>query len=216
MRLPISSCAGRRIASTMVVVLYDTTSQHEPRNAMNGKQPTAVARSLPADKRTGKGYFARSVGAFVPKVVAAAFEKYGFHTAEIMTSWETIVGADLARLTRPEAIKWPRGAKARVASEDDARAAGATLILASNPAFALEVSYRTQEIIDRINRYFGYRAIAQLRVVQTPNVENPAIGERSNRSAVAKPLTPVPPVAEGLIGALDALASNIKAAAQAR
>ena len=34
-------------------------------------------------------------------------------------------------------------------------------ILASNPAFALEVSYRTQEIIDRINRYFGYRAIAR-------------------------------------------------------
>lgn len=216
MRLPISGCAGRRIASTMVVVLCDTTSQHEPRNAMNGKQPTTVVRPLPTDKRTGKGYFGRSVGAFIPKVVATAFEKYGFHTAEIMTSWETIVGGDLARLTRPEAIKWPRGAKARTASEDDARTAGATLILASNPAFALEVSYRTQEIIDRINRYFGYRAIAQLRIVQTPNAETPANGNRSHCIAVGKRDSSPSRSTEGLGGALDALARNIKAAAEAR
>ena len=201
----------------MVVVLHDTTSEREPRNAMNGKQPTAVARSLPADTRTGTRYFARSVGAFIPKVVAAAFEKFGFHTAEIMTSWETIVGVDLARLTRPEAIKWPRGAKARVASEDDdARAAGATLILASDPAFALEVSYRTHEIIDRINRYFGYRAIAQLRVVQVPKTENPATGERGPRSPIRRPERSAPRATEGLVAALDELADNIKAAARAR
>ncbi|MFA7307736.1 MAG: DciA family protein [Hyphomicrobium sp.] len=200
----------------MVDVLYDTTSEREPWNVMNGKQPTAVARSLPVDKRTSKGYFARSVGAYVPKVVAAAFEKYGFHTAEIMTSWETIVGADLARLTRPEAIKWPRGAKGRVVSEDDARSAGATLILASNPAFALEVSYRTQEIVDRINRYFGYRAIAQLRVVQMPNAETPAKNAPDRFVPAAKAQSTPPPVAEGLGGALDALANSIKAAAQAR
>ena len=201
----------------MVDVLYDTTSEREPWNVMNGKQPTAVARSLPVDKRTSKAYFARSVGAYVPKVVAAAFEKYGFHTAEIMTSWETIVGADLARLTRPEAIKWPRGAKGRAGSDDDARAAGATLILASNPAFALEVSYRTQEIVDRINRYFGYRAIAQLRVVQTPNAETPGKSEADRFVPTAKVQSTQPPVAEGLGGALDALSNSIKkAAAQAR
>ncbi len=103
----------------MVVVLYDTTSEREARNAMRGRQPTAAARPLPSDTRTGKGYFARSVGAYIPKVVAAAFEKFGFHTAEIMTSWETIVGADLGRMTRPESIKWPRGAKARAGGDED-------------------------------------------------------------------------------------------------
>ena len=153
---------------------------------MNGKQPTAVARSLPADTRTGTRYFARSVGAFIPKVVAAAFEKFGFHTAEIMTSWETIVGVDLARLTRPEAIKWPRGAKARVASEDDdARGAGATLILASDPAFALEVSYRTQEIVDRINRYFGYVLVNEVRLAIEPLA---ATGEVPAPPPVANPI----------------------------
>lgn len=183
---------------------------------MNGKQPTAVARPLPADKRVSKGYFARSVGAYVPKVVAAAFEKYGFHTAEIMTSWETIVGADLARLTRPDAIKWPRGAKGRVASDDDAQTARATLILASNPAFALEVSYRTQEIIDRINRYFGYRAIAQLRIVQTPKAETPPKTEPVRYAPAVPAQGATSPVTEGLSGALASLANNVKAASQPR
>lgn len=183
---------------------------------MNGKQPTAVARPLPADKRASKGYFARSVGAYVPKVVAAAFEKYGFHTAEIMTSWETIVGADLARLTRPDAIKWPRGAKGRVASDDDAQTAGATLILSSNPAFALEVSYRTQEIIDRINRYFGYRAIAQLRIVQAPKAEMPAKTEPVRYAPALPAQVATSPTAEGLSGALASLANNVRATSQPR
>lgn len=201
----------------MVVLPYDTTSEREPQIAMNGKQPTAVARPLPPDTRTGTKYFARSVGAFIPKVVATAFEKFGFHTAEIMTSWETIVGADLARITRPEAIKWPRGTKTRVAvAEDDARTAGATLVVATDPAFALEVSYRTRDIVDRINRYFGYRAVAQLRVVQVPKTDNAADAGHPQRMPLRMAENRPDRATEGLAGAIEALEANIKAAMGAR
>lgn len=179
---------------------------------MNGKQPTVTARALPADTRKSTGYFGRSVGAFVPKVVAAAFEKFGFHTAEIMTSWATIVGEDLARITQPEAIKWPRGSKSRAAADDeDARTAGATLVVATDPAFALEVSYRTRDIVDRINRYFGYRAIAQLRVVQVPRTGSGH--DQPHPASVRIAPASAPQTASGLDGALDALAANIRAAA---
>jgi hypothetical protein len=140
---------------------------------LDDQEPTAHRRALPRDVRVSKGIFAKAVGAFVPKVTAAVFQKFGFHNAEIMSSWGTIVGAELARLTRPESIKWPRGNKPMTgAAEDDGRSAGATLIIATDPAFALEVSYRQGEIIDRINRYFGYRAIAQMKVHQVPRIEN--------------------------------------------
>lgn len=196
----------------MVVVLYDTTSEREARNAMRGRQPTAAARPLPSDTRTGKGYFARSVGAYIPKVVAAAFEKFGFHTAEIMTSWETIVGIDLGRMTRPESIKWPRGAKSRTGGDEDGgRAAGATLIVACDPAFALEVSYRTQDIVDRINRYFGYRAIAQLRVLQAPQTAEMVSRQREQQARATRifPQTSAPRAGGDLAGALDALGNSI-------
>ena len=47
-------------------------------------------------------------------------------------------------------------------------------VIACDPAFALEISYRTQDILDRINRYFGYRAIANLRILQVPRTTEPA------------------------------------------
>ncbi len=170
-------------------------------------------RPLPPDVRTVKGQFAKAVGAFVPKVTAAVFEKYGFHSAEIMSSWETIVGADLARLTRPETIKWPRGARAPVDADEAGRSAGATLIVACDPAFALEVSYRHKEIIDRINRYFGYRAVSQLKVHQVPRVENAA----SPQKGFPKPAGPkaeaqtaaVPP--GDIAAALEALGRSVAA-----
>jgi hypothetical protein len=167
-------------------------------------------RTLPPDARSnGKGQFARAVGAFVPKVTAAVFEKFGFHSAEIMASWETIVGADLARLTRPETIKWPRGARSHGdAAEDGGRSAGATLVVASDPAFALEVSYRHQEIIDRINRYFGYRAIGQLKVHQVPRE---AKAEAKTAAVPKAPLTGITVSPGDLSAALDALGRSVAA-----
>ena len=35
-------------------------------------------------------------------------------------------------------------------------------------ARALDVQYKARQIIERINAYFGYRAVADLRIVQTP------------------------------------------------
>jgi hypothetical protein len=199
----------------MVDILYVATSQHETQSPVRSREPTAPARPLPPDRRPGKGHFARAVGAFVPKVTAAAFERYGFHSAEIMTSWETILGADLARMTRPEAIKWPRGSKARTNEADDGTpAAGATLIVACDPAFALEISYRTQDILDRINRYFGYRAIANLRIVQVPRTTEPA-GATVPPSRAPRPVRASTETRD-LVAVLDDLGHSIASATSAR
>lgn len=171
-------------------------------------------RALPPDVRTVRGQFAKAVGAFVPKVTAAVFEKFGFHSAEIMSSWETIVGADLARLTRPETIKWPRGVRSPVDAEDGGRSAGATLVVASDPAFALEVSYRHTEIMDRINRYFGYRAVTQLKVHQVPRTETAASPQKASSipagpKAMAQNATNAP---DDIAAALETLGKSVAAA----
>ena len=146
-------------------------------------------RTLPPDTRKSKGSFARAAGSFVPKLTAKAFERYGFHSAEIMTAWARVAGADLAGFTEPERIKWPRGHE-RVAG-DDAGAAhdGATLVLRVDPARALDVEYRGAEIIDRINRYFGYRAISRLKIIQAPMSTRPSVAGTA-LSGVAAPEPP--------------------------
>ncbi|MEZ5898313.1 MAG: DciA family protein [Hyphomicrobiaceae bacterium] len=132
-------------------------------------------RPLPPDRRTKGGSFARAVGSFVPKIAGKAFEKFGFHTAEIMTQWPRIAGEDIARWTAPERIRWPRmPGGANTAADEDVVRPGGTLVLRVEPARALDIEYRAAEIIDRVNRYFGYRAVETLKIIQAPLNRDPA------------------------------------------
>ena len=105
----------------------------------------------------------KSVGEFVPALMRPAFEKYGFPAAAILTGWAAIAGAELARFTAPERLKWPRNAQ-----EDGGEQRGATLILRVAGARALEVEHKRGALIERINACFGYRAVAEIRVIQAP------------------------------------------------
>ncbi len=141
---------------------------------------------LPPDQRRKTNSYVRAAGSFVPKIAAKAFEKFGFHSAEIMTDWARIIGADIAKYTEPERLKWPRtyASSETLADGRDARPGG-TLILRVDPSRALEVEYKAAEIMDRINRYFGYRAIETLKIIQAP-LKKSAI-------AIAAPATDAPP-----------------------
>ncbi len=182
------------------------------------KKDWPPARALPPDQRKTVTSSARAAGSFIPKLAAKAFEKYGFHSAEIMTAWGRVAGADLAAFTEPERIKWPRGHTARDQSESSGAADGATLVLRVDPARALDVEYRVGEIIDRINRYFGYRAIASLKIVQAPLTQHPSRRQpASSPDALPCDVAPVPPpelekiAVTGLKTALTGLWASIAA-----
>ena len=121
---------------------------------------------------------ATAVGAFIPSITQKAFEKFGFPATAILTDWQTIVGKELAAFTAPEKIRWPRTAKADTVTDDmpdeaDCRTGqskGATLVLRVGGARALEVQHRTPQILERVNAYFGYRAVTDLRILQAPIV----------------------------------------------
>jgi len=130
---------------------------------------------------------ARSVGSFVPGLTRKAFEKHGFSTAALLTDWAGIVGADLASYSAPERLRWQRCVAASgVVEEGAAGRPGATLLLRVEGSRAIEVQMRAQTIIDRINAYFGYGAVAELRLIQGPLMQDPPVSRR-------RPALPVPP-----------------------
>ena len=175
-------------------------------------------RALPPDTRKPLNSSARAAGSFIPKLAAKAFEKYGFHSAEIMTAWARVAGADIAAFTEPERIKWPRGHAAQNSGDGSGAAEAATLVLRVDPARALDIEYRAGEIIDRINRYFGYRAIARLTIVQAP-VTRTVAGAASPRvvDAAAVPPAPVNASADpGVKNALERLWASIATERQKR
>lgn len=115
----------------------------------------------------------KTVGSFVPKLTKAAFERYGFPAAAILTDWEAIAGRELASYTEPERLKWPK--QTEVAEEastvegiKDAAQPGATLVLRVDGPRAIEIAHRKTQLLERINAYFGFRAVTDLRFVQAP------------------------------------------------
>jgi hypothetical protein len=147
----------------------------------------------------------KTVGSFVPALTKKAFEKFGFSTASLVTDWARIVGADLASYTVPERLKWPRCVEV-IEDEADAQR-GATLTLRVDPARALDVEYRARQILDRINSYFGYRAIESVRLVQAPLAIQPVRKEAARRqpSAAAEAAS-----ADPLLAALARMEQGIR------
>ena len=94
-----------------------------------------------------------ALATMLPKVTAPIFKKRGFAEAGILTDWPAIVGEHLARHTMPEKIAFPR----------NARSAG-TLHIVTESAFAPELQHLEPQVLERINGYFGYFAVARLRI----------------------------------------------------
>lgn len=140
-------------------------------------QPPAAGkrRSMPAsanftpDRRCARGG-PKHAAALTPALTRPAFEKFGFPAAALLTGWAAIAGADIAGFSAPERLKWPRRPEDPAA---ETSGQGATLILRVDGPRALELQHRLPQLTERINAYFGFRAVAKIRLYQAP-LEAPA------------------------------------------
>ena len=99
----------------------------------------------------------RALAADVPHIVKPVLGKRGFIEGQLVAQWGEIVGADLARRMLPEQLSFPHGQRR-----------DGTLRLRVVPGFALEAQHREPQILERLNAFFGYRALARLVLVQGP------------------------------------------------
>jgi hypothetical protein len=91
--------------------------------------------------------------------------KAGINTA-LIGSWDEIAGAEFADCTRPEKISWPR--RVSEMSGESGGVEPGVLTIACEGARALFLVHAQGELIQRINGFFGYPAIRQIRIVQKP------------------------------------------------
>src|SRR5688572_10382347 len=102
------------------------------------------------DDAPRRGY-ARACGELVGDVGGMAFRKFGFVQGSVVSRWKEIVGERYAKVSLPESIRFPAGKKA-----------GGTLTLLVEGAHAPLVQHLGPMIIERVNRFFGYSAIARV------------------------------------------------------
>ncbi|MDH6268465.1 hypothetical protein M2360_003871 [Rhizobium sp. SG_E_25_P2] len=113
-------------------------------------------------QRKGELQIAEAANRLIDPVLA---RKAGINTA-LIGSWDEIAGADFAECTRPEKITWPRANADRYG--DAGGVEPGVLTIACEGARALFLAHAQGELIQRINGFFGYPAIRQVRIVQKP------------------------------------------------
>lgn len=99
----------------------------------------------------------RAIAVEVPRIAATALGKRGFGEAQLVTQWEAVIGPELAGKLAPDRLSFARGQRAE-----------GTLRLRVASAFAVEAQHLEPVIIERINGFFGYRAVARIVLVQGP------------------------------------------------
>jgi hypothetical protein len=95
------------------------------------------------------------------KIVGESFRRQGFASAELVTRWSDIAGADIAALSEPVKIQWQRAA----ASDDPEPG---TLVLRVEGPAAIEIQHVANLICERVNQFLGWRAVGRLALRQAP------------------------------------------------
>ncbi len=98
---------------------------------------------------------ARAVSELLPAIHGAAFKRFGFVQSALVTRWAEIVGERWAAASAPESLRFPPGKKA-----------DGVLTLVVRSAHAPMLQHIAPEIVERVNRFFGYAAVARLTIRQ--------------------------------------------------
>jgi hypothetical protein len=146
-----------------------------PSKKASGGEAAGRAKSArPYERPRGMG--AKAVGDLMPQIGRTAFRRFGFVQSSVVTRWPEIVGERHARVCAPEAIRFPPGEKAE-----------GILQLVVLPAHAPIIQHVIPEIIERVNRFFGYQAVARVKLRQgTVKVRD--VHERPKPPPALKPI----------------------------
>ena len=78
-----------------------------------------------------------------------------------MTRWAEIAGTEVARHSEPLKMQWPRPVEGQPQEP-------ATLVLRVEGPAALEIQHKSDVILERVNRFFGWSAVGRLALRQAP------------------------------------------------
>ena len=119
------------------------------------------------DYQRPRGGPAKPISDLMPQIGRTAFRRFGFVQSSVVSRWTEIVGPHHAKVCAPESIRFPPREKAN-----------GILQLVVVPAHAPLIQQVIPEIMERVNRFFGYQAVSRVKIrqgtVQPPSAEGRA------------------------------------------
>ena len=108
----------------------------------------------------------RPFGNTLPRGVKGILKKSGYNYSEIISKWNMLVGKDISNCSYPISIKMTKGDT------------NGLLVLAVKRGDEITAEYSKKEIINKINSYFGYHLINEIRL-KTINSEIKKIKDKN-------------------------------------
>ncbi len=98
----------------------------------------------------------RRFGNTLPRGIRGILKKSGYNYSEIIGKWNQIVGKNISNYAFPKLIKMARGSTNGI------------LVLSVKRGNEIDIEYSKKEIVDKVNAYFGYKLIGEVKL-QTLN-----------------------------------------------
>ena len=137
-------------------------------------------------RRTSTKGFART-GKLLQKSIRSVGETRGFAQTRLLTHWAEIVGEATAGIATPVNVSYGKGGL------------GATLTVLTTGAQAPMLEMQKEQIREKVNACYGYKAIARVRITQTAPV-----GFHDGRAAFEqKPAAPKLPDPQAIETSVD-------------
>jgi len=102
----------------------------------------------------------RPFSSSIPQGLKKILKKSGYNYSNIVENWKKMVGKEISDSCYPSTIKMKKNMS------------NGTLVLNVIHGMELEIEYKKKNIIDKINNFFGYNCISQikLRIVQEKKI----------------------------------------------
>ncbi|WP_246251639.1 DUF721 domain-containing protein [Ancylobacter pratisalsi] len=132
-----------------------------------------------------RSYAPKPLADFIDNTIAESCRQRGLASVEIVTRWAEIIGEDMAARALPIKLAWPSRPESAEPGVLHVRVEG---------GYAIELQHLAPVVVERVNRYFGWRCIGRLALRQGP---------------IAKMRAPAPPPSEPDAAEREAVARRL-------
>jgi len=106
----------------------------------------------------------------LPRGIKGILKKSGYSYSEIISKWNSLVGKEISKYSFPKSIKVTRGSSKKI------------LVVMVKRGNELILEYSKEDIMKKINSYFGYELINEIKLITT----NSEIKKENNNKNLIK------------------------------
>ena len=111
-------------------------------------------------KERKQSYF-KKIGNSLPKIVDKNIKEKNFIEVSLIKKWREIIGEDIAKFCWPIKIIF-----------SNIKNSNGVIFLKTKRGRSMEIEFKNEEIIEKLNQYFGYNAISKISVVQDFDIKD--------------------------------------------